>query len=41
MPNLKRVYVRYWPKADICFCIANVRFWGKADMTFCSANVRL
>jgi hypothetical protein len=25
-------YVRYWPKADIGKCTANVRFWGKADM---------
>src|SRR5262249_16138700 len=30
-----RLYVRYWPKADMLVCTAHVRFRGKADMTLC------
>jgi len=31
--------VRYWPKADVRECTANVCFRGKADIAFCSAHL--
>jgi hypothetical protein len=41
--------VRFWPKADISYCTAQVRrwgeadmtsrYWGKADMSWCTAYV--
>jgi hypothetical protein len=32
--------VRYWHKADIPSCTAQVRFRGKADMTFAGIRFR-
>jgi len=38
---MRRLNVRYWPKADIPYVAAfDVAFGGKADMPFCTANVR-
>ena len=31
---MRRLNVRYWPKADMAHCAAHVAFGGKADTTF-------
>jgi hypothetical protein len=31
-------YVRFWPKADMSECTANVRFWGKSGHQSCCAD---